>query len=86
MEREPLPLKLKLRVAASIDYPAASEVLVSFPNEWELIYQMRREDTPLYIAAMPPSQESPRHDHFYRLTPEINLELTTYRLYKFFQP
>ena len=86
MEREPLPLKLKLRVAASIDYPAASEVLVSFPDQWELIYQMRREDTPLYIAAMPPSQEQPRRDHFYGLLPEINLELTTYRLYKFFQP
>ena len=86
MEREPLPLKLKLRVAASIDYPAASEVLVSFPDQWELIHQMKREDTPLYIAAMPPSQEQPRRDHFYGLPPEVNLELTTYRLYKFFQP
>lgn len=88
MEREPLSLRLRLKltVAAAIDYPAASEILVSFPGKWELIHQMRREDTPLCIAAMPPSQESPRPDHFYGLTPEISLELTTYRLYKFFQP
>jgi len=86
MEREPLPLRLKLRVAASIDYPAASEILVSFPDKWELIHQMRRGDRTLYIAAMPPSEESPRRDHFYGLPPEINLELTTYRLDKFFQP
>jgi len=86
MEKEPRPQRLKLTIAASIDYPAASEVLVSFPDQWELIHQLRREDTPLYIAAMPSSQERARRDHFHGLTPEINLELTTYRLYKFFQP
>jgi hypothetical protein len=60
MEKEPLSLRLKLKVAAAIDFPAASEILVSFPDKWELIYQMRRRDTPLYIAAMSPSKESPR--------------------------
>ncbi len=70
----------------SLDYPAASEILVSFPDKWELIHQMERESTPLYIAAMPPSQEQPRQGHFYGLTPEINSELTTYRLYRFFRP
>jgi hypothetical protein len=87
MERQPIPLPpLKLTVAAAIDHPAASEILVSFPDKWELVHQMIREDTLLYIAAMPPSQERPRPDRFYGLAPDINLELTTYRLYKFFQP
>jgi len=83
MEKEP---RRKLITAATIDYPAASEFLVSFPDEWELVQHMSRGDTPLYIAAMPPSQEAPRRHQFYGLTPEINVTLTTYRLYKFFQP
>ncbi len=86
MEREPLPLRPKLRVAVSIDYPAASGILVSFPDKWELICQMKREGTPLYIAAWPPSEEKADPEHFHGLSPEINLELTTYRLYRFFQP
>jgi hypothetical protein len=47
---------------------------------------MERGDTLLYLAAMPPSQEWTRRDRFYGLAPEVNLELNTYRLYKFFQP
>ena len=43
-------------------------------------------DTLLYLAAMPPSQEWTRRDRFYGLASEVNLELNTYRLYKFFQP
>ena len=69
-----------------MDYPAVSEILVSFPDRWELVQYMSRGDTPLYLAAMPPSQEWTRRDRFYGLAPEINLELTTYRLYSFFQP
>lgn len=87
MEEERLPLKEKLTTAVSIDYPAASEILVSFPDKWELVHQIRRvDDSPLYIAGMPPSEEAPRHDRFYGLAPEINLSLTTYRHYKFFEP
>lgn len=79
-------MREKLTVAVTLDFPAASEILVSFPDRWELIYQLWCRDTPLYIAAMPPSQERPRRDHFYGLAAEINLELTTYRLYKLFRP
>ncbi|MFQ5796731.1 MAG: hypothetical protein ACE5JP_17010 [Candidatus Bipolaricaulia bacterium] len=86
MEREPTSLTEKLTTAVAIDYPEASEILVSFTDKWELVHQMGRGDTPLYIAAMPPSKEEPRRDHFYGLAPEINLELTTYRHYKFFEP
>jgi len=75
MERERLPLRLKLRVAASIDYPAASKILVSFPDKWELIHQMRREDRPLYIAAMPPSQEQPHCDRVLKSSTLGNLRL-----------
>jgi len=86
MEKEPIPSRAKLVEAAATDYPAASEILVSFPDKWELIQQMRREDTHLYIAAMPSRQQEARLDHFQGLPPEVNLELTSYRLYRFFQP
>ncbi len=36
-EGQPLPLRLKLKVAVALDYPEASEVLVSFPDEWEVV-------------------------------------------------
>ena len=86
MEREPRSRILRLADAASEDYPAASEILVSFPDRWELVQPLSLGYTLLYLAAMPPSQERARRDRFYGLAPEINLELTTYRLYSFFQP
>jgi len=86
MEREPRPQRLTLAEAAAEDYRAASRILVSFPDQWELVRRMERGDTLLYLAAMPASQERARRDCFYGLLPEINLELTTYRLYSFFQP
>ena len=86
MEREPRPQTLKLADAAYRDYPAAAEILVSFPDRWELVQPVSSGDTFLYLAAMPPSQERTRRDRFYGLTPEVNLELYTYRLYRFFQP
>jgi hypothetical protein len=54
-EQPPFPLKPKLTVAVGLDYPAASEVLVSFPDQWDLIYLTQWEDTPLYIAGLPVS-------------------------------
>lgn len=86
MEREPTSLTEKLTTAVALDYPEASEVLVSFPDKWELVHQLQQEDTRRYIAGMPPRQEEPRPDHFYGLTKEINLEVSTYRLYKMFEP
>lgn len=84
MERE--HLRPKLIGATASDYPSATEILVSFPEEWELVERMSRGNTPLYIAAMQPEEERPRRDQFYGLSPEINLTLTAYRLYKFFRP
>jgi len=77
---------MRLAEAAAGDYPEASEILVSFPDRWQLIHQMRREDTPLYVAAMPASQERTFQDKFHGLSPEINLGMTTYRQYRLFQP
>jgi hypothetical protein len=85
-EQVPFPIKPKLRVAVAIDYPHASDILVSFPDQWELIHQVRRADTPLYVAGLPVSQERPSRDQFYGLLPEVNLSLASYRLYKLFQP
>jgi hypothetical protein len=85
-EQEPLALRTKLTAAAAIDYPTAFEIMVSFPDKWELVHQMAREDTSLYIAGMPSRWEEPSRDHFHGLPPGINLELDTYRLYRFFQP
>ena len=80
----------KLTAAVHRAYPRASEILVSFPERWELVetfYLPHRERThPLYVAAMPPERERPTRNHFAGLTPEINLSLASYRLYRFFQP
>ena len=88
MEKEPRPqgLQLKLTVVASVDYPEASDILVSFPDRWEFVDYLSREDTALYIGAMPSQEERPRSDHFYGLPAEVNRTLTTYRLYKLFRP
>ena len=80
-----LSLERLIDVAAR-DYPSASEILVSYPDQWQLVHTFRREDVPLYIAGFTPSRESPREDHFFGLPPEINRELTTHRLYKLFEP
>jgi hypothetical protein len=85
------PEREKLTTTVANRYPHASEILVSFPEEWEVVSVLEREReggdaSPLYIAAMPPTVERPGRDHFYGLSPEINQSLTTYRLYRFFQP
>jgi hypothetical protein len=84
MEKEPIPCKLIDVVSA--DYPDATEILVSFPNEWELVNQIKHRDAKFYMAAMPSRQERPRPDQFHGLSPEINLQLNTYRMYRFFEP
>lgn len=73
MEKEPLPLKLTSAVI--FDYPSASEILVSFPDE------PRKNTTLCSCYATQPRK--PRRDHFYGLSPEINLEMPTYRHYLF---
>ncbi len=75
----------KLTVAAATDYPGA-EILVSFPDEWQLVQRLQSSDMPRYVAGFPPSYEKPHSDHFFGLPPEINRSLTTYRLYKLFEP
>jgi hypothetical protein len=86
MERVPLPLREKLTVAAALDYPTATEILVSFPDKWELVGLFKRVDRPLYVAGFPPSQERVQSDQFFGLPAEINRSLTTYRFYKLFEP
>lgn len=86
MEQEPRKEKIKLVVVAQIDYPQASEILVSFPDKWELVQHLSREDAPRYVAAMPAEEERPRPDRFYDLPGEINETLNTYRHYKMFKP
>ncbi len=88
MERQsrPLPSPEKLIETAAIDYPTASEIMVSFPDKWALIRSLERGDTPLYVAGFPRSYEQPQADHFFALSPEMNRSMTAYRLYKLFEP
>jgi len=67
------------------DYPG-SEVSVSFPDSWQVVHRFRQMNKRLYVAGMPPSEERSRSDHFHGLSSEINRSLTTYRLYKLFEP
>lgn len=85
-ERDPVPTRLKLSAVVAADFPTAAEILVSFRDDWELVDKLKREESPLYIAALPPSPERPYRSHFYGLPPDINLSLTSYRMYKLFQP
>jgi hypothetical protein len=48
--------------------------------------RFKHANKPLYIAGLLPSQEQARADHFVDLPPEISRSLTTYRLYKLFEP
>jgi hypothetical protein len=75
----------KLIVAAARDYPN-TEILVSFPDDWQHVHSFKRGQTPLYIAGFPPSQEQTRGDQFFGLPAEVNRSLTSYRLYKLFEP
>lgn len=71
---------------AAHDFPTASEVLVSFPEAWELVDKLDTEAGLLYIACFPIERSRPTRNHFAGLTPEINVSLVFYGLYKFFQP
>jgi len=75
-----------LTQAVAADFPSYSDIAVSFPDQWELIREIRAADTPLYIAALPHQEEPTRSDHFPELGPAINQALTLYRHYKTFLP
>jgi hypothetical protein len=87
MERKlsPTPSPLKLVEAVARNY-SATEIVVNFPDQWEVVHQFNQGDRPLYIAKLPPSQERVRSDHFLGLSPEINLSLTEYQMFRLFEP
>ena len=86
VEREhPSSTRTLIEVARQ-DFPAASEVLVSFPDQWEFIDEVRHAGGQLYIAGFPIERSFTGRDHFEGLPAEINVDLVFYRLYKFFQP
>ncbi len=86
MEKEPPSLSPKLVEVVARDFPAVSEVLVSFPDQWELVQSIDSGQNQLYIAGLPISRAWLNRDHFHGLAPEINVSLVFYRLYKFFRP
>ncbi len=82
-ERQPL-----LEAVAEA-YPDASEILVSFPDSWELVEVVpsTQTDQPaLYIASTPVEKERPSTSHFDGVLAEENLEHIYYRQYRFFEP
>lgn len=83
---QPAPFTEKLLTAVQLDFPAASEILVSFPEEWELIQVLKRDDGSLYAAALPVQVERVDQDQFHGLSPAINRTLNRYRHYKLFEP
>jgi hypothetical protein len=87
MERKRFPFSppALLTEAIARDYPAA-DVSLSFPENWQFVHRFRRGYKPLYVAGFPASREQPHSDHFLGLSRDINLSLTTYRLYKLFEP
>jgi hypothetical protein len=75
-----------LKDAVAADFPGHTEIAVSFPNQWELVQELRPADGPLYIAGLSRRPERSEPGRFYGLPGEINRTLTTYRQYKIFQP
>ena len=86
MERESTRTASKLTGIAARDFPGALEILVSFPDQWEFLDVVKHESMPLYVAGFPIERAHSPRDHFEGLSPEINVNLVFYRLYKFFQP
>jgi hypothetical protein len=84
-KRHPFSPPAKLTEVVAREYPGA-EIAVSFPDQWRLIHRFKRVNKPLYVAGFPPSQEQARGDHFFGLPREMNQSLTTYQLYKLFEP
>jgi hypothetical protein len=84
MEKE--PFRHKLMDVVSVDFPDATEILVSFPDEWELVEQIRHVKTTLYVGSLPSKKERTKPDQFYGLPPEINMKLNTYQIYRLFEP
>lgn len=84
--RERRILLPKLDDVAARDFPHASEIGVSFPEQWEYVETIKTADSRLYIAGFPIEHAFNGREHFEGLLPEINVNLVFYRLYKFFQP
>jgi hypothetical protein len=80
------PRTIRLTAAVLADYPEATEVLVSFPERWELVKRLGRPGAPLYLAALPADVERPRRERFYDLPAVVILSTTRHRLYRLFRP
>lgn len=52
-EHEPQYHKPLLIEAVAQDYPRADILLVSFPEQWQLVQRIRGEDAAIYVASMP---------------------------------
>ncbi len=88
----PYPINPKLKTILALDYPDATEILLPFADELELVGSIKRAattrqpETTLYIGAYEKEQERPIRDHFFGLSEEINLATSTYRQYKLYLP
>jgi hypothetical protein len=76
----------KLLTTVQLDFPAATEILVGFPDAWELIGVLKRAEGSLYAAALPVQVEQADDEHFSGLSPAINRTLKQYHHYKLFEP
>ena len=68
-----------LKDAVAADFPGYTEIAVSFPDQWELVQELRSADGPLYIVGLPRQSERSDPERFYGLPEDINRTLTTYR-------
>src|SRR6266545_4157259 len=75
-----------LKEAVAADFPGYTEIAMSFPDQWELVQELRPDDGPLYVAGLPRRRELGDTERFYGLSGDVNQVLTTYRQYRVFQP
>ena len=86
MDREPSNHVDKLTAVVAADFPKACDIIVSHPEDWELIHKTWRSSTPLYLSALPADNEAADPDRFGGLPPEINRDLVNHRVYRLFYP
>ena len=54
------------------------EILVSLPQEWQLVARLKQGEMQLYVAGFPSSQERGHGNKFSDLSAEINLFWTVF--------
>jgi hypothetical protein len=66
----------------SREYPSGTKIHLGNLVEFEFVQELRKSGELLYVAALPTHKEQPQQGRVPGLSPEINVTLTQFRMYK----